>query len=167
MKLLNLAAVSLSTMFVLTSVAYAQAFLVWEKGSWSVNHLVDGNRQMCMASVGDQFNGPAFSFATDGRDVQMQIFDASFTFDRPQRVSFKAKIDNGYALEFRNARASQNSVFFRIAGKGQPVVDFTNAVSAGRTLKIINVKNGYELYQFDLSGSKRAIEELSECMASL
>ncbi|WP_112312378.1 hypothetical protein [Pseudogemmobacter bohemicus] len=143
------------------ALAYSTEILFQHK-QWKVDiHGWDDGEIGCRAVVGDDKESFAIWIFQDAM-IQLQFFSASWDFGTDGQVAdLRVQIDKRGGWDLTSASLKQNSVTFNLPDS-DAAVDFVMEIAKGNKL-FLRSKEGKDVQNYSLSGSKASIESLLEC----
>lgn len=120
----------------------------------------DDGTMGCVAQVGNETDSFSLWTFPDGT-VQMQFFSKAWEFGEGQTGDLQVQIDKRPLWNLTAAELYKNSVLFTLPDDDAGV-DFIVEVAKGNRL-FLRSKDGSDVQDYSLSGSKASIDALVEC----
>ncbi|MCL4067306.1 hypothetical protein M3484_12060 [Pseudomonas sp. GX19020] len=157
--------IALSALLALAQVVPALAYsseILFQHKHWKVDiHGWDDGEVGCRAVVGDDKESFAIWIFQDAM-IQLQFFSTSWDFGTEGQVAdLRVQIDKREGWDLTAASLKQNSVSFNLPDS-DAAVSFVMEIAGGNKL-FLRSKDGKDVQNYSLSGSKASITSLLEC----
>lgn len=145
----------------LPALAARQSEILFSHKHWQVELVGwDDGSLACVANVSAP--GEVFALWTfPDSSLQLQFYSTAWNFTEGERADLQVQIDKKAPWNLTDAELSQNSVLFTLPNSDS-AVDFIQEVAVGNRL-FLRDKDGADVQDYSLAGSRASIDALIEC----
>lgn len=140
-----------------------QTQMLFQQKHWKVDiHAWDDGKRGCRAVVGSNEDNFAIWIFSDA-SFQFQFYSGAWDFGAGQKVDLEMRVDTRPRWDLPASEVGQNSVTFALRDRAAADL-FLQEIARGNRLYLRD-KDGRELQNYSLMGSRNSIKALDECSA--